>query len=123
MSAVPTTLVGILAHEDGTAENVTFTGLASITGLTVGGGPIVPDKPPQIWGPTDPRPTPPIHLGPGGEPLPPVVGGGPILPDNKPPTEPPPTGTKPPPDNAAGWGYYDGRWGYFPGPQDASPKR
>src|SRR5262252_1818596 len=114
MAAVPTTLVGILAHEDGSSENVTFTGLASITGLSVGGGPI---DPPRIWGPTDPRPTPPIHLGPGGEPGgPPVIGGGPILPDPPDGGAPPSGGEKPPPAGEAGWGYYDGRWGYFPGP-------
>ena len=41
----------------------------------------IPSPPLGIWGPGDPRPTPPIHLGPGGEiGGPPVIGGGPIYP-------------------------------------------
>jgi hypothetical protein len=40
-------------------------------GLGVGGGPVYPpegggESPPGIWGPTDPRPTPPIYFPPGG---------------------------------------------------------
>lgn len=59
------------------------------------------------------------------------VGGGPVLPDNgggtppdpgSPPETTPP-GDKPPPEGAAGWGFYDGRWGFFPAPSDASPHR
>jgi len=63
-----------------------ITGTASYTGLEVGGGPIMPPaggggapgvpthpiyNPPGIWGPTDPRPTPPIYIpAPPGEPPP-----------------------------------------------------
>src|SRR3982751_977227 len=54
MSAVPITFVGILAHGDGSSENVTFTGMGSITGLQVGGGPMPGGRgaKPQlhIWG-------------------------------------------------------------------------
>ena len=63
--------------------------------------PIAPGGPPLgIWGPTDPRPTPPIHMPPGSNqpptiwgptdprPTPPIV----IPPDGPPPGEQPPTG-------------------------------
>jgi len=107
---------------------VTFTGLASITGLSVGGGPIIPgtpthpiwgppgsnfpggpgfppvaghpmpDPPLTIWGPNDPRPTHPIVI----PPPPGDVG------------TPPPEGVKPPPEGG-GWGYSPQYgWGYFP---------
>lgn len=56
MAAVPLTIVGIETREDGTSGSVTIVGMASITGLGVGGGPIMPPgKPPGIWpGPGDP---------------------------------------------------------------------
>jgi len=52
-----------------TTQRVIFFGEASLTGLGVGGGPIIPDlpggSPPGMWGPTDPRPTNPIAGIPG----------------------------------------------------------
>ncbi len=124
MSAVPITITGILTTENG-AGNATFVGMASLTGLGIGGGPIVPDeKPPHIWGPTDPRPTPPIHLGPGGDiGGPPVIGGGPIIPPppiDVPPGEPNADGfIKDPPSNG-GWGYHT-KYGWMFDPGDSKP--
>ena len=120
MAAIEVTITGILYDKLArTVQQVVLIGEASYTGLGVGGGPVIPPGqppsdahpehpivyPPGIWGPTDPRPTPPIYL-------PPSIT----------PPEPPSSGTKPPPDGEAGWGFYDGRWGYFPGPADAQPK-
>jgi hypothetical protein len=117
MAAVPITIIGIQTDEQG-SRNVTITGMASITGLGVGGGPITPPpaKPTHpivlpgdpSWG-SDPHPTHPI-----------------VLPD--PPVEPP-TGEadedgfiKPPPENG-GWAYHeDHGWLYSPGPGAAGPK-
>jgi len=87
MATVAITIDGILwdkATKSGRA--VRLEGQGFYSDLSVGGGPMPGGDPPQIWGPTDPRPTPPIHLGPGGEPLPPVIGGGPIYPGT--PTHP-----------------------------------
>ena len=113
MAAVPVTIVGMVTHENGASENVTLVGVASITGLGVGGGPInppgiwgptdprpgwgLPEQPPGIWGPTDPRPSHPI-----------------VIP--KPPTDPPPTPEEPkPPPADGGWGWHpEYGWGYFP---------
>lgn len=130
MAAVPITIVGIETKDDGTSGQVTIVGMASLTGLGVGGGPIMPpDKPPGIWGPTDPRPTPPIYL-------PPIIPGGPpinigahpehpiVLPPPPPDTTPSPPGmaVKPPPD-AGGWAYVQPwGWGYFPSGATAGPK-
>ena len=126
MAEVPIQISGILYDLYGrTTQRVVLTGDASIQGLTVGGGPIVPpeDVPPKpplgIWGGGNvPMPTPPIHLGPGGEPRPPtmwppVIWGGPIIPPEPPPVvdntlppvppDPPqtPPGTRPP----EGWSW------------------
>lgn len=61
MASVPITIIGSLTDKDG-SQNVTLTGMASITGLEVGGGPIV-GGPPSIW------PGRPEHpIAPGGEP-------------------------------------------------------
>lgn len=134
MSAVPITFVGILAHGDGSSENVTFTGMGSITGLQVGGGPMPGGKPPQIWGGggvgdyIDAGL--PIHQ-PGG-PIG-IWGGGSIgdyidagFPIPQPPFPgPPPDGVKPPPPEG-GWGYSpDYGWGYFPptGGKPSPPKK
>lgn len=113
MSAVEVTITGLLYDRaNRTTQNVVLIGEATLTGLGVGGGPIIPPggggSPPGIWGPTDPRPTPPIYI-------PPTI-----------PTEPPPDGgDKPPPDDHGGWGFVSewSRWGYFPGPDAAQPKR
>ena len=108
-------------------------GEAMLSGVGVGGGPIIPGgDPPGTWGGAgEPFPTPPIHLPPGSN-SPPIIWGPndprpspPIYlpPDTPPPIDVSPGGDKPPPEGSAGWGYYDGRWGYFPGPLDAQPKR
>lgn len=79
MAAIPVTIVGTFTSADGTSVGGTFEGSMSHTGLGVGGGPAQP--PLGIWGGGNvPMPTPPIHLGPGGEPLPPQIGGGPVYP-------------------------------------------
>lgn len=92
--------------------------------LTGPGNPLPPDGPPgggdgpvHIWGPTDPRPTPPIWW-PGYPNNPP---------DNiRPPDEfpdPPVEAVKPfPPDG--GWGYSERTgWVYKPGSGTAGPKK
>lgn len=122
MAAVEITIQGMLYDKVSRTylQNVTIVGNASLTGLGVGGGPIVPpegggsEPPLGIWGPTDPRPTHPITGLPGygppiGQPphpahpivLPPEQ----VPPDMKPP-EPPPAGTTtpvPPPEGSGGW--------------------
>lgn len=138
MAAVPITLVGIQTGEDGKSQNVTIVGMASLTGLSVGGGPVTP--PPGIWPGPGPLPhpehpivippekpeKPPVGIWPGPGPLPhpehPIV-----LPD--PPTEVPPGENlpdgmvkDPPPEG--GWGYNRVHgWGYFPGPTTPGPKK
>jgi len=100
MGAVPVTLTGMMSHADGSTENVTFVGLASLTGFGVGGGPILPpDQPPgtqppgtpihPIWGPPGFNPP-----GPG---MPPGIWGGPIIPTPPlpPDVEVPPPGSPP----------------------------
>src|SRR5262247_3565637 len=126
MAEVPIVLNGLLYDKQWrTVRPAVFMGVAYNPDLSVGGGPIVPDpgQPPlTIWGPTDPRPSPPIYMPPGwwGNP------GGwnphpehPIVippPPTEPPTEPipPGEGIKPPPEGG-GWGYSPTYgWGYFP---------
>lgn len=128
MAAVPITIIGIATSEQGEAKNVTIVGLAHLTGLSIGGGPILPDeKPPRpplgIWpGPGDPdyptglpRPEPPIVI-----PKPPVD----PPPDLPPLPDPPPDDMVKPPPPDGGWGYNPKYgWGYFPGPTHAGPKR
>lgn len=90
MAAVPVTIIGTMTDKDG-SQNVTITGMASLSGLEVGGGPIGDEHPehpiapggpppsiwpspghpahpivipPGIWGPGDGRPTPPIVIPP-----------------------------------------------------------
>ena len=73
MAAVPITIVGTLTDNDG-SKNVTLAGLASHTGLEVGGGPIVPggggEGPPSIW-PSPGHPAHPIVIPPEIWPNPP----------------------------------------------------
>ena len=111
-----------------TSRQVLLQGEASLLGLEIGGGPMpgggspvdpsygipierpehpIVQPPPGIWGPNDPRPTPPIYLPPDITPPDPPAGGA----------------DKPPPD-AGGWGYVAewNAWGYFPGPGQAGPK-
>jgi len=87
MAAVEVTITGMLYDKTArTTQNVVLVGEASLTGLGVGGGPMPggpgrPEPPLGIWGGGGvPMPSPPIHLGPGGEPLPPQIGGGPVYP-------------------------------------------
>lgn len=133
MAAVPVTISGVLYDKQArTQQSVTLIGEASYTGVGVGGGPIMPpsgggEPPLGIWGPTDPRPTPPIVIpeppgggpplviwGGGNEPFPtpPIVIPMPPLPDPPHPEHPivippeqPPDGGEPP----------LGIWGPLPG--------
>src|SRR5215472_17965113 len=110
MAAVGVTITGKLYDRiNRTTQNVVLIGDAHLTDLEVGGGPILPGggwpggpdeppprpqpRPPGIWGPTDPRPTPPIAL-----PQPPD-------PPEVPPGTPPNSVVKSAPDSG-GWGYY-----------------
>lgn len=114
MAAVEVTISGVLYDKlNRTTQNVVLIGEATLTGLGVGGGPIVPPgQPPQIWGPPDPRPNPPIAFPPGW------VGG---VPPQQ-PVDPPPTLVKPPPPGG-GWAYVqEWGWGYYPGSTAAGPK-
>ena len=125
MAAVPVTIVGILASDDGTSNNVTLTGMASITGLGVGGGPIQP--PVGIWPPPG-GPVFPAHpIAPGGPP--PIAGwtppgyhpAHPIAPGGPPQ---PPEGTEPP-DGGWEWVFIPGSgWtpGYVPGDKPHPPQ-
>jgi hypothetical protein len=89
MAAVPILITGVMKDNDSEEEKqVTITGLASIAGLGVGGGPILggggahPEHPiffpPVISGPPGPWPSPPIANVPGvpGSPDQPPGGGG-----------------------------------------------
>jgi|SRR5215472_195771 len=117
---VPVMISGVLwDHADKSGRAVTLQGLAVITGLSVGGGPIVPPGVPPgsggppvpifpIWGP-------PGSNFPGGPGYPPVAGH--PLPIPPQPINPPanPEVPKPPPPDG-GWGWHpEYGWGYFPG--------
>jgi hypothetical protein len=89
MPAVEVTITGMLYDKLArTSQNVVLIGEATLTGLGVGGGPIVPppvtpptEPPLSIWGPGDPRPTLPISgwdPGSGNFPTPPIT---PVPPD------------------------------------------
>jgi hypothetical protein len=152
MAAVPVTLIGSVTYDNGTTQQVTFQGVAALTGLGVGGGPAQP--PLGIWGGAPPyvdiggpgsQPHPSHPIAPGGRPpypsqgpgfpthpiyLPPIVPGGPPIdahPEHPivlpPPTEGTgPEGGKPPPPGG-GWGYHPTYgWGYFPAQGEPSPK-
>jgi len=115
MAAVPVTISGVLFDKTArTQQPVLIIGMASLTGLGVGGGPIIPDKPDEkpplvIWGGgNEPFPTPPIVI--------------PIPPDLQPP-KPPGDAIKPPPPEG-GWGYHpDYGWGFFPAGTYPGPKK
>ena len=127
MASVPVTIDGV-AYDlwNRTTQRIILIGHASLTGLGVGGGPILPDTPPPsgppgtpehpIWGP------PGITLPPGPG-FPPVAGHPlPIPPVDTIP--PPPEGEKPPPADG-GWGYWGdpvNSWVYKPGPGQKAPK-
>lgn len=100
MAEVPITLSGVLFDKQNrTQQLVTFMGLASLTGLGVGGGPIMPpeggggggENPPGIWGPPGPWVTPPIANVPGmpGYRPPDIVPVPPDQPNVPPPGSPP----------------------------------
>src|SRR5262252_5370253 len=119
MAEIPVMFSGVLYPKDRmhAPMPVVFIGVGWNPDLGIGGGPVYPPagggQPPGIWGPTDPRPTPPIAMPPwwnwGGPPdqqpphpqfpiwvppgfsppgpgYPPGIGGGPIIP----PTPEPP---------------------------------
>lgn len=92
MAAIPVTMDGVLYDLYGrTTQRVIFMGSASLTGLGVGGGPIIPDAPPATGGPPGtptfpiagypdfPYPGQPIYRPgyPGGAPPPNLPGGQP----------------------------------------------
>lgn len=79
----------------------TLVGYAYITGLGIGGGPIIPDSDAH---PEHPIVLPPIDIGP---------------PDQ--PPEDPTVIKPPPPDGGWGWSPAYG-WGYFPGSSQPGPK-
>jgi len=124
MAAVEITISGVMYDKyNRTQQNVVIFGEASLTGLQVGGGPIIP--PGQPGGGN--RPSHPIAL-PGDpwwgqdlRPEHPIVTP-PTEPPDVPPDTPPGTVVKPPPDDG-GWGYvHPYGWAYFPGDTEAGPK-
>jgi hypothetical protein len=138
------TIVGIETRSDGTSENVTIVGMASLTGLGVGGGPVKPPlgiwggKPPEyvdIGGPApQPKPEHPIVLPPPNGGPPPEIWPSPghpshpiVLPpiDNLPPPggQPDDDGFVKPPPADGGWAYHqEYGWGLYPKPGEAGPK-
>jgi len=139
MGVVPVTINGIAypKNKKDPPFPVTIVGSAWITGLSVDNKPPTGPggQPPLgIWGPTDPRPTPPIALPPN---QPPLVIWGPDDPRPTPPIaippdipqlpNPPPTDEngfiKPPPADG-GWALHgDYGWLYYPPPGGAGPKK
>ena len=134
MSAVEVTITGVLYDKlSRTGRPVVLIGEASLTGVGVGGGPIIPEgggeEPPEIW-PSPGRPTHPIAPGgrpPGiwpspGRPTHPIAPGGPEVPPM--PEEPPTGGGDKPPPTDGGWGFVAdwSKWGYFPAADAAQPK-
>ena len=132
MAAIPTEFRGTLFDlQSKSSREVFLTGVSYRSDMEVGGGPVYPPggsggggQPSHpIWGPPGSN----FPGGPGsgyppvaGHPLPPIEG----PPDGgQPPVD---SGSdKPPPANAAGWGWVSewGRWGFFPQPGvDPTPK-
>lgn len=123
MAGVPITFVGIMYPRDKSVKPYPFTavGMAAITGVSVGGGPIIPpDEIDEI-----PEPEPPLEIWPnppeGTAPHPehPIV-----LPDPITPPEQPPATPEPPHE---GWNWSAAKSGwyflYVPRPGSPSPKR
>lgn len=121
MAAVEIVISGILYDKlNRTTQNVVLVGEASLQGVGVGGGPIIPPPgsggahpehpiyyPDRIWGGGNvPMPNPPIYI-------------------PQPPTEPPVDGGDKPPPAQGGWAYVAewNAWGYFPMASGAAPKR
>lgn len=127
MAAVPVTLAVMIYPKNKTDAPypATIVGYAWVTGLQPGGGPVIPPSPDA------PHPSHPIVL-PGdpewGQDLKPthpiMLPGMPGWPSDPPPEIPTtPSEPKPPPaDGGWGWSPTYG-WGYFPGPNQAGPKR
>lgn len=122
MAEVPITINGVICDLYGRTITgpIKLVGSAMLTGLGVGGGPIIPPDGGGIQPPSDAHPSHPIAL--PGDPwwgqdlhpahpivIPPGWGEGP-------PVDPPPTGGIKPPPPDGGWGYHpEYGWGYFPG--------
>lgn len=114
MAAVPVTFSGILYDKKNkTTQNVTFIGLASLTGLKPDQGPVEP--PPDI------QPTPPLVI--WGGPFDPPHPAHPIVIPEPPPAEPP--ATPQPPHEGWNWSAAKDGWYYLhvPGAGEAEPKR
>jgi len=120
MAAVEVVISGLLYHgKSGAGTPVTIVGIAGLTGLSVGGGPVYPPEQPPVEQP----PGTPVHpiwgppgFNPPGAGMPPGIWGGPVLPPITIPPDPPttPSEPKPPPPNG-GWGWHpEYGWGYFP---------
>lgn len=118
MSSVPITFQGMMYPRDKSVKPYPFTalGVASITGLEVGGGPILPpgevEPPPgwEIW------PNPPEGVAPTPEhPI--------VLPPTLPPVDPP--AQPEPPHEGWNWSTVKSGWYYLyvPGEGEAGPKR
>ena len=139
MAHIPVTINGVAfpKNKKDPPFPVTIVGYAWITGLEVGGGPIIPpdhvppvDPPLVIWGgPIDPYPD---IGGPGPQP---PAGAHPehpiVIPPDLPPEQPPPGSTT---DQVhAGWNFNDGKnpqypnvgwyYVYIPPPGSATPKK
>jgi hypothetical protein len=125
MAAVPITFQGMMYPRNKTDAPYPFTalGVASITGLGVGGGPILPpDEVPPV--------EPPLHIW-GGPFDPPHAEHPIVLPPDLPPIDPPSESTHPVKKNA--WNWNDGTnpqypntgwfYVYVPGEGEAGPKR
>lgn len=144
MAEVLVQISGVLYDKLSRTERpVLLQGMASLVGLGVGGGPIVPGgDPPHIWGGgNEPFPTPPIANVPGAPgyrpplgiwgggnvpmPSPPIanVPGLPPMPDEPPPEGPPDQDgfIKPPPPQG-GWAYHQTYgWMLDPAPTQGTP--
>jgi len=127
MAAVEVTINGVLFDKlSRTMQNVVLFGEATLTGLSVGGGPMPPGSGGgggQPGVPTFPIWGPPGSNFPDRPGYPPVAG----HPLPEPPQQPPenPSEPKPPPPGG-GWGWHpEYGWGYFPGqggkPQPGQP--
>jgi hypothetical protein len=119
MAEVPVTINCIIypKTKGGTAQPypAVIVGQAWVSGLGVGGGPVVP---PEMPGVPPGVPTHPIVLPPPGTPTHPIV-----IPEPPPEMPTVPSEPKPPPPGG-GWGWHpDYGWGYFPGPGQPGPKR
>jgi hypothetical protein len=100
MGTVPVTIDGVLVPKQRSTDDkpkaAIFVGQLSITGLSVGGGPVIPPDAPKPPDGSPGAPTFPIW-GPPGIELPPIPGYPPVAGHPLPPIpDPPPDATKPP---------------------------